>query len=474
VSTQTSTLAAGVAPLRATRPLPFRLIPRIETYPSVVSFAQTVPGKLILLALFGLVFGSLHWSGLPLILCLALTTWMPHHRHALVAVSTIIFTVLVPWTEFRHPVYTVTLITLALTVAMLLILSAAAWPRSWYGRRPAACLMTGFAGWIVVVSFWPRDAGAYRMVWDFTAVFGAYTWFIAYALLDRQAPPDEFSLKLGSLYPFWGSTHTPLPSGSAYLRAVEAKDSDQLAVVQLKGLKLLAWATLISLFSQACTRVFHGYLAIPTFEQVLSLSAQHMPLPWFVCWASVILHFFENIMEGAILGHRIIACCRMAGFDALRNMYRPLSSVTIAEFFNRYYYYFKELLVTFFFFPAFFKQSPRFPRLRLAIAIFAAACFGNAFYHFTRDLGYIQELGLWAALKSFQVFLFYCVVLATAITVSRLRRRNPAPSGFFRGTLCPAFSVCFFYCLLNIFTSTDRSYPLLEHLRFLGHLFFLN
>ncbi|MGB7136169.1 MAG: hypothetical protein WBD46_12815, partial [Acidobacteriaceae bacterium] len=32
----------------------FRLIPRIETWPAVVSFAQTAPGKIVLLALFGL------------------------------------------------------------------------------------------------------------------------------------------------------------------------------------------------------------------------------------------------------------------------------------------------------------------------------------------------------------------------------------------------------------------------------------
>ena len=53
----------------------------------------------------------------------------------------------------------------------------------------------------------------------------------------------------------------------------------------------------------------------------MALSAQRAPLPWFVCWSSLIVYFLEKVMSGAILGHRIIACCRMAGFDALRNMY---------------------------------------------------------------------------------------------------------------------------------------------------------
>jgi hypothetical protein len=441
----------------------------------VVAFAQTVPGKLILLAVFGLLLSSQQRTALPLVLCLALTTFMPHRRHALAAISTIVFSMIVPWTQFHHPTATVLIVACVLLGAMVLIWGAAARPRSWYGRHPIAWLVGGFAVWTLVASFWPRRAGSYWLVWDFTRIFGTYIWFIAYAVIDRQRARNDVSLKVGSLNPFWGSSHTPLPSGSAYLRAVESKDAQQLAVVQLKGLKLLAWAALILVFLQAWTRVFHGYLGIPTFQQSLALNAQRTPLPWFMCWASLILHFFENIMEIAILGHRIIACCRMAGFDALRNTYRPLSSRTVAEFFNRYYYYYKELLVTFFFFPAFFAQSPRFPRLRLAVGIFAAAGVGNAFYHFMRDLGYIQGYGFWPALKSFQVFMFYCLVLATAITVSRLRQHNPAPSsaGFFRGTLCPAFSVCFFYCLLSVFMATDRAYPLSEHLRFLGHLFFL-
>jgi hypothetical protein len=475
VSTQLSTFAPEVTALRPTRPLPFRLIPRIETYPAVVAFAQTLPGKVILLAVFGLLLSPLQRTALPLVLCLALMTFMPHHRHALVAISTIVFSMVVTWPQLHHPVAAVTIITLILLGTMVLTASAAAWPRSWFGSHPTAWLLGGFTAWTFVASFWPHSARSYWLVWDFSRILGTYLWFIAYAVTDRQNPANEFSLRVGSLNPFWGSSNTPLPSGSAYLKTVEARDAQQLAVVQLKGLKLLAWAALILVFLQAWTRVFHGYLGIPSFQQSLAMNVQRTPLPWFVCWASLIVHFFENIMEVAILGHRIIACCRMAGFDALRNTYRPLSSRTVAEFFNRYYYYYKELLVTFFFFPTFFAQSPRFPRLRLAVGIFAAAGAGNAFYHFMRDLGYIQGYGFWPALKSFQVFMFYCLVLATAIIVSRLRQHNATPSsaGFFRGTLCPAFSVCLFYCLLSVFMATDRAYPLSEHLRFLGHLFLL-
>ena len=93
------------------------------------------------------------------------------------------------------------------------------------------------------------------------------------------------------------------------------------------------------------------------------------------------------------MGARFIAGCRMAGFNALRNSYRPLSSRTIAEFFNRFYYYFKELLVDFFFYPAFLRYWKGHKRLRMIFATFAAVFFGNSFYHLTRDWQFIRDDG---------------------------------------------------------------------------------
>jgi len=66
------------------------------------------------------------------------------------------------------------------------------------------------------------------------------------------------------------------------------------------------------------------------------------------------------------------------------------------------------------------------------------------------------------------------VVLAVAIAISRGRSRPDESLGFFRSTVRPAIMVSIFYCILGIFSTTDRTYPLWEHLRFLGHLFLLN
>jgi hypothetical protein len=425
--------------------------------------------------LFGAGLSYLVRDWLILTLCLALITFLPARRRLLVTGSTLIFVLVVPWKTQQDPLYFVALTACVLALGALLFWFATLWPKSWYGRRPAFLFLSGFAVLIVVASYLPRGAAYSKLVWDFAGVLSAYLWFICYSLLDRNAPGrDPVGLQLGTYHPFWGSTHTPFAKGAAYLRRIEARDSQQLAVIQLKGIKLLAWSIVLSLFGTLFTRCVYGYLHIPTFSQALYLSANRIPVPWHICWASLLAGFFGGLISLTVYGHQVIACCRMAGFNALRNTYRPLSSRTVAEFFNRYYFYFKELLVDVFFYPFFLKFFKKNRKLRLVGAIFAAACFGNSFYHFGRDLTFIQHLGIGGALVGFQVFLFYCVLLATAISVSQLRHRKPGAPGFIRGQLWPSFLVVLFFCLLDVFGATERNYPLTEHLRFLGHLFNLN
>jgi hypothetical protein len=450
----------------------FRVIPRIETYPAVVNFAQTFAGKLLILALFALGLRSATEEWLSLSLCLALITFVPLRRRLLVTAATLICTFVVPWSNLLHPLYTSALIVFAITVGAMFFWIALQLPRTVIGRHPVFILLVGYSLLIVFAAYFPNNTPVYLTVWDVTRIFGLYLWFIAYSLLDLQSKDrDGLSLQLGTYRPFWGSTVTPFPKGASYLRRIEARDSPQLAVTQLKGLKLLAWSLLISFFARYYLDAVHHYLAIPTFRTEFFRSVQHTADPWYVCWASLLSEFFEEIITISIWGHRFIACCRMAGFNALRNTYRPLSSRTIAEFWNRYYFYFKELMVDIFFYPVFLNFFKTRKKLRVAVATFAAAGFGNAFYHFIRDLKYIADLGLWRALASYHVYIFYCLVLAGAITISQMRKRSPAPPGFLRGRVLPAFWVVLFYCLLHVFDYTERDYPITEHFRFLAHLF---
>lgn len=468
--------------LEATAPIPIvawtqrianlRIIPRIETYPIVTKFAQTLVGKLLMQLLFtlGLRFAEKEWLALGL--CLAMITFVPLRRRLLLTVATLLFTFAVPWTAWLHPLYTSALIVFVIVLGAMLFWLASELPHSVIGRHPVLILFCGYSLFIVFAAYFPNNTPVYLTVWAFAYTFGTYIWFIGYSLLDRRsADRDDFSLQLGAYRPFWGSTHTPFPKGASYLRRIEARDSQQLAVTQLKGLKLLGWSLLVSVFARYFALVVHGYLAIPTFSATFFHSVHRTPDPWYVCWASLISAFFEEIFNISIWGHRIIACCRMAGFHALRNTYRPLSARTVAEFWNRYYFYFKELLVDFFFYPVFLNFFKTRKRLRMAVATFAAAGFGNAFYHFIRDLDYISKLGLWRAFTAYHVYLFYCTVLAAAISLSQLRKRRPPPTGFLRGRVVPVFCVALFYCLLHVFDYTERTYPITEHFRFVAHLF---
>ena len=204
------------------------------------------------------------------------------------------------------------------------------------------------------------------------------------------------------------------------------------------------------------------------------MSVQGTPVAWHLRWESLILNFFEDILEVSCFGHMVIAICRMAGFNALRNTYRPLSSTSIAEFFNRYYYYYKELVVDFFFYPAFFRYWKRNPRLRLIFATFSAACFGNIFYHFTKDWTLIRDGGLLKALSDNQVLAFYCTALAIMLSISQLRKKRVRPTGLMRGQILPAIRVCFLFFLLDVFVENRPEYPLLDHLRYLMSLFFIH
>ena len=449
----------------------FRLIPRLETYPKVVAFAQTAPGKVAILAAFALgqcYFLSDLFSALPLTLIFSLITFMPEYRRFILAIAPIIFLVL---ETYRDPAL-LGLNLAVIALGILLYCCAMRWPKSRFGQRPIAFLLSGFTALIFIACAATPRSLPHWILWTLVGLLASYLWFIAYALSDRNSmPARDLTIELTSFRPLWGSTNTPFPKGAAYLRRIEAQNPEQLAIVQLKGLKLLLWAILLAVFQLMWNRFFHGSLHIPTSAEALALSVQGRPVAWHLRWESLILAFFELILSISIMGHKLIAGCRMAGFNALRNTYAPLFSTTIAEFFNRFYYYFKELLVDFFFYPTFLRYWKGHKRMRMA---FAAAFFGNGFYHFTRDWQIIRDLGFWKSLVNYQTLLIYNTALATGLSISQLRKRGPRLPGFFRGRLLPAFGVGMFYCLLSVFETSERMYPLVEHLRFLASLFFIH
>jgi hypothetical protein len=63
---------------------------------------------------------------------------------------------------------------------------------------------------------------------------------------------------------FWATNRCPIGKGPSYLDRIEAKNDAELATVQLKGLKLLMWAAVLSIFRVFYTKTLYGSAAEST------------------------------------------------------------------------------------------------------------------------------------------------------------------------------------------------------------------
>jgi hypothetical protein len=489
-----------------------RVVPQLDGYPRLVALAQTPAGKVAAAAAFGLL---LLLNGQPLAVHIAaiaaILSFVPEHRRAIISVATLAWLLSqqswIPMALIRKVAaieHAETGFTLTLAVGFtlcvvfwavgLLFRVVRNHPKNLLGRRPVFVLVFSFLCLLAAAGALPLHGLARVVMWIVVAVISPYLWFFAYALEDfTSKKPDPYPIQFGTFFPFWvGSRTSPTPigKGAAFLRRVEVHTDKELALIQLRALKLLIWVFFLNialsvvravargelspLASEFCR--IHGFhlpnLAVPGLEAALNQTAAGVPVALPRRWLAVLVQFVEGILTITIAGNVVVACVRMSGFNILRNTYKPLYSATIAEFWNRFYFYFKELLVEFFFFPAYIRYFKRHGRLRLAAATFAAATLGNLIYHFCRDIEYVFDMGLWRALAGFQVYAFYTVVLGAAIAVSQLRgKRPPLASLPFHRRVMSSAGVIGFYCLLGVFNYEGRSHSLHTHLAFFWSLF---
>jgi hypothetical protein len=340
-------------------------------------------------------------------------------------------------------------------------------------RRPVPSLLGAMLVLGALASMPWLAATLRAALWSLLIVFAAFIWFLAYALVDqRSRAPAALAFQVGILHPFWGSSATPFGKGAAFLRKHQASDDVELAVTQLKGLKLLAWSLWLILVAGILDEVVQVLLGVPEPQVVYEayrLGHRH-PLP--LMWSSLAWETFGGVLSLAIWGHGIVAVARLAGFRLPRNTWRPLQSRSLAEFWNRYYYYFKELMVEFFFMPTFLRTFRRHPRLRVFFATFMAAGVGNAIYHFIRDVERVALLGPHQSLEGFTSYLLYCFLLALGIGISQARmsagRKLPAS---LPGMLWSGMCVWGFFICLQVFADESRILSLQERLAFFVSLF---
>ncbi len=370
-----------------THPLEWR-IPPIETYPRVVAFAQTLAGKLVLFALAAVLLRFLaDGPWIPVTIAAAAVSYAGRHRHFAALLATGALLGLAPdWFEYRA-VYQIAeqqglidslrlgyvragtlLACVPLTVAVLWL--ARRYRDHPLGQRPVLIQHLVFIGlvWLAVSQL--LQGMALLLLWSLIAVFAAYFWFLAYALIGaRHREPPSILLQLATFHPFFGSTATPMAKGATNWRSVEAGTDEELAVTQLKGLKLLAWAFFLKAVLWAFRKVVYGKLGVTPLIVAFERFVSDGMAPGAMGSLSIVANFFEQILILAVWGHAIVATGRLAGFRLLRNTWRPLASRTLAEFWNRYFYYFKEIMVHVYFYPTYVRFFKRSPRLRVAFAV---------------------------------------------------------------------------------------------------------
>jgi hypothetical protein len=358
-------------------------------------------------------------------------------------------------------------------------------PRSQPARHPLIGLLLVLFG-LMTVSRVPMPGPPRVLVAATAMAFSSYLWFFAFWIVENvQRDKARPVLRTFAWRPFWGFTSVPFGKGAAYLEKMEAKDDEQLAVSQLKGLKLLAYAVvwtalLISLKwlllgpTESLTKIpyYAPHARVPTYPMALDAMIQGHSYPWHMRWAALAGHFWLWVIGFVIFGHKVVAVARLAGFNIFRNTYYPFGATSVADFYNRIYYYFKELLVAFFFYPTYLRYFKKHPKVRLFAATLMAAGWGNFLFHFLREQERMLRFGVWDTLVYYRSYAVYALVLGVAIAVSQMRvlnRKGKEPTGVWRWAAIA--SMLMFYCLINVIREPNEQHGLAEYGRFFVSLF---
>lgn len=452
------------------RPAHLRSLLDIDKQEGFISLVQTTHGRLLLF-LPGLLLVQLaghKWQTALAYFAAGLYAYIPAYRPYILFVATW----LISLTFLPHKAASFLFATLYVLFAFCSLYYVRRFNSHPYARHPALILICTTL-MISIGAFYLPLGDTRNQAWTVILIFKGYIWFLAYAIHDqrsRDRSPDL--IQLGLFHPFWGSTNVPFGKGAAFLRRHWSSTPRELAITQLKGLKLFAWAIVLRLMEFAFSKIFITKLGIPSPDTAISEFLGHHPYPLMFNWASITLDVTIDALRLAASGHQIIGLARIAGFRLPRNTYRPLSSRTLAEFWNRYYFYFKELLVEFFYIPTFMKTFRNYPRLRFFFATFMSAGIGNAIYHFISKIVRVSDVGPFVAMKSFSSYFFYCGILATGIGISQLRANAGfRPSSTVPGRIRSFVTVWLFVVLLHIFGDHNHLRPLSDNLSFTASLF---
>lgn len=442
-------------------------------HPTILSLGETPLGKLMI---WLSATAMLWWHGVTLLLpvTIILVSLAPKYRHQIVALAAvgaiteyslkyqfagvgIIYSGALP---LLAPSVQVILILGLLYILYQLIRCLPKWP-SLAQRFPVIILHAGmwmamslsgqlpFLGSAIVLGPW--------LIWRVS--------YMAQLSSRKRFEGTSFADHLMYLWPVFGGNQ-PQGKGYEYLSQHEVDDASQLARSQISGLKLLmmaaAWQVVIWTMDTVVfatppddyraagwVGMLQPLIDIPRLSYLIADSSATSG----IAWASTLLELVRVTLVIALRGHIIIGCLRLMGFNVFRNTYKPLLSESVLEFWNRFNFYFKELMVEFFFYPVFLRCSRVSAGLRLFLAVFAAACIGNMYFHMLLDPRLILTGDLVRIWEEWGARLVYCVCLATGVWVSMMqqqKRRRLNESHIWYIRLRRIAAVCLFFAVINI------------------------
>jgi hypothetical protein len=349
------------------------------------------------------------------------------------------------------------------------------WPKSAPARRPLVALVVLLSLMVALGMLMHPTNNGFALVWTLALLLSSSLFFLAYVFADAKAGRSAPGVgNLGFVRPFWGGPGVPF-KGPAFLQRLEAKNDEALAATRLKALKLIVWALILTALSEALRFLFLETLGMPTLLQLITSHAQGLDASRAMGVAVLAVEFLRTIVWMGAFSHTLVALIRMSGFAIPRDMARPLSARTLAEFWNRYVFYFKEILVDFFFYPAFARYFKGNLALRTAFATFCAACLGNILFSLVSQANLFGEVGLLGVARHFESYAFYAFMLAIFLIASQLRNAKPKPEdGLLRYDILPRIWVISLFAFLLIFADETGTLRLADRLDFALWLVFLS
>ncbi len=248
VTTLTTPGLAGPAP---TRPK-FTIIPRLDENPKLVAQAQTLSGKIAVMAMAVCLLGWRNPRPIVFLVAVTLVTFLPAYRRMVLASAGLYWLVtsgllkqdlmgdVAAAAGMRVPQPAVWILSGLACVCLTLGLSWLAVRQKGngiVGRRPVLCLGIFFCLALGIAGTAAVPAGVRIASWVLVAPLSGCLWMLAYALRDCQRDPACAPGMGSMLATLWssGSSSTPMLKGPSHARKVEAVDAREFAVAQLKG-----------------------------------------------------------------------------------------------------------------------------------------------------------------------------------------------------------------------------------------------